>query len=88
MVSILRTDVLYKVYLSGADITGIFPPFIIKHLNGSFLLELQDRQRERVPPLGALGSGDTVPSQLLHITRDNQFVPLGIEDKSPLKHIF
>ena len=54
------------MYLSGADITGIFPPFIIKHLDCSFLLELEDRQRERVPPLGALGSGDTVPCQLWH----------------------
>ena len=51
-------------YLSGTDITSIFPPFIIEHLNGSFLLKLQDGQRERVPPLGALGSGDTVPGIL------------------------
>ena len=87
MVSIPRVDVLYKVYLSGADITGIFPPFIIKHLNGSFLLELQDRQREWVPPLGALGSGDAVPSQLLYITRYNQSVLRGMKDKPPLKHI-
>ena len=47
-------EILYKMYLSGADITGIFPPFIIKHLDCSFLLELEDRQRERVPPLASL----------------------------------
>merc|ERR1719219_1032331 len=34
--------------LSCADITSIFPPLIVQHLNCSFLLELQDSQREWV----------------------------------------
>jgi len=47
--------------LSCADITSIFPPFIVQHLNGAFLLQLQDCQRQRVSPLGSLGGGDAVP---------------------------
>ena len=48
-------------HLSSADVAGVFPPFIVEHLNGALLLQLEDGQRQFVPPLRALGRRDPVP---------------------------
>ena len=50
-----------STHLPSADVSSVFPPFVVEHLNGALLLQLEDGQRELVPPLGALGCRDPVP---------------------------
>ena len=47
-------------HLSSAHVASVFPPLVVEHLNGALLLQLEDGQRELVPPLGALGRRDPV----------------------------
>ena len=48
-------------HLSSADVASVLPPLVVEHLNGALLLQLEDGQRELVPPLGSLGRRDPVP---------------------------
>lgn len=58
----LRVSTNCRTDLPGADVARVLPPLVVQHLYGALLLQLQDGQADRVPPLGALRGGDPVPA--------------------------